>query len=63
VELTKGKWEERKSMTIPRSETAAVVIGGLIYVPGGYGDEPALGSDRRRTSGRSSKPCPMAVTT
>ncbi len=42
VELTKGKWEERKPMTIPRSETAAVVIDGLIYVPGGYGDEAAL---------------------
>jgi N-acetylneuraminic acid mutarotase len=42
ADLTQGKWREGKTMPTPRSETAAAVLGDLIYVPGGFGDEKAL---------------------
>src|SRR5262245_8812648 len=42
ADLIKGKSTEGKIMISARSETAAAVIDGLIYVPGGYGNERAL---------------------
>ena len=37
----KGTWLERASMPTARSEMPAVELNGLIYVPGGFGPEPA----------------------
>jgi N-acetylneuraminic acid mutarotase len=42
ADLTQGKWHEAKTMTTPRSENSAAVLGDLIYVPGGFGGEKAL---------------------
>jgi N-acetylneuraminic acid mutarotase len=36
-QVTHGTWHERASMPTPRSETAAAVLDGQIYVPGGFG--------------------------
>jgi N-acetylneuraminic acid mutarotase len=35
TDLTHGKWSEGAKMEVARSETAAAVLDGLIYVPGG----------------------------
>src|SRR5262249_38808568 len=37
--LEGGTWSSGATMEVPRSETAAAVINGLIYVPGGFNDE------------------------
>jgi len=37
--LAGGTWSEGAPMGVPRSETAAAVVDGLIYVPGGFDDE------------------------
>src|SRR5262249_25205115 len=37
--LAGGTWSEGARMGVPRSETAAAVVDGLIYVPGGFNDE------------------------
>jgi N-acetylneuraminic acid mutarotase len=41
--LVEGVWMDRADrMPTPRSETAAAVIGGTIYVPGGFGGPAAM---------------------
>ena len=42
ADLFSGTWDQGASMPSARSEMVAVVIDGLIYVPGGFGGQRAL---------------------
>lgn len=40
----KSEWKEMKAMNVPRSDAAAAVLNGFIYVAGGTGDFGTLNS-------------------